>query len=165
MISMLELICSRYFLVATLLSLLFLGYVRWLWKRYFKESTEAKLDVGNLLAAISIGITAVSILLPSTGAILIYYLKSLSPPKLPTTYPLFVAVLFFGVSLLVGVWNAFALPTETPGGKEARWTSPSIAHILFFVTQFVLFLSAIILVVWFFLHGLSVQDLMEKPKP
>src|SRR5688500_14256117 len=106
------------------------------WRDHFKRHDKATLSGSTLLEASSLGVTAVSILLPTTGALLIYYLSRLTAESLHSAYPLITAIVLFGLSLFVGLWNTFSLATQY-SGTDVTWRKGQIGHILFFGSQFI----------------------------
>ena len=134
------------------------------WRSYFKQHAKATLAGGTLLEAISIGVTAVSILLPTTGALLIYYLSRITADRLQSAYPLITAIVFLGLSLFVGLWNTFSLATQYSGSTDVTWTKGQIGHILFFASQFIFFAAAVLVLSLFLaFNTLDVTDLLKKP--
>lgn len=102
-------------------------------------------------------------MLPATGALLFYYLSQITAEKLFTSYGLVIAIGYFGLSLLIGLWNAFSLATQYEGGENAEWTGGDIIHALFFGAQFVCFIIGVGLVMcFFFTVSLNVESLLKK---
>ena len=162
MLSLVAVVSSWWFIGGGACSLVALGLLWFKWSSYFREHQKASLSIATLLEAVSIGVTGVSILLPSTGALLFYYLSLLTQENLSTTYPLVVTILFLSMSLLFGLWNAFSFSTEYSGGEAAIWTRDYIVHALFFAAQFVFFVVAVMILLFFFiLTPLDVTDLLR----
>lgn len=163
MISLTAALSSRWFawgLAGVVIALIVLAL---LWHKHFQKETEAALSISTLLEAVSIGVTAVSILLPATAALLIYYLSRITKDALLTTHPLVVALFFLGGSLLIGLLNAFSFATEYPGGVKVIWTRTSWGRALWFGAQFILFATAVVMIVLFFLFTpVDVTDALNK---
>lgn len=173
MIRTIELLTSTISIVSILVWLALLVALWFLWTSYFKSLDERekktgekailKLNIANILAAISLGVTGVSILLPTTGAILLYYLGQITQAKLQSAYPLVLAIVFFALSLLLGLWNAFSVATQYPNGEKLEWDKRYKWHALFFAAQFVsLFVGVMLLLFFFLVAPLAVEDLLKK---
>ena len=163
MLGVRELLSSGISIVAALLLLAGVVSLYCLWHSYFKANQSINLNIANLLSAISLGITGVSILLPTTGAILLFYLGQISSETISTSYPLLLAIFLFVFSLLFGLISAFSFSTQYPDGVKAEWTSDYKWHAVFFGAQFVWFFVGLLLVGWFFLTvPLSVTDLLQE---
>lgn len=164
MLSFVEVMRSWAFVWGVAFSLLAIGFLWFQWHDYFGRQTEIRLSIATLLDAISIGVTGVSILLPASGALLFYYLSKITQDKLPTSYPLFAAIVFFGSSLFLGLLNAFSFSTQYPDGEGVVWTRRYLWHALFFASQFIFFAVAIAILVLFFIRTpLDVNGLLKQP--
>lgn len=154
---------SASFKVATGLSFLALLAFWIIWRGYFKNRNELTLSIPTLLEVISIVMTSVSILIPSTGAISIYYLSRINADQLPSAYPLGTVLIWLGLSLTVGIWNALSLGTQYPGGQDLTWKRDHIGHAVFFAAQGIFFFVGIVILTVFFVSTpVDVTDLLRK---
>jgi len=134
------------------------------WRAYFRRAAELRLSIAALLEAISIGVTSVSILLPTTGALLLYYLSQITADQLASAYPLLIALLCLGASLVVGIWNAFSLATQNPGGEQVTWRKDQIGYAIFFAAQCVfLFVGMIVILLFFAFTPFEISGLLKEP--
>jgi len=134
-------------------------YVWWDWRRTAKIS----LSSAAVFEVISISITAVSILLPTIGALLIYYLSRITPAEVSTAYPLIVAIGWFGLSLISGLWNAWTFITEKCIDGVMSFTKHPIAVIVWLSVQIVAFVVAVVvLTVFFLVTPLDISGLLKQ---
>lgn len=149
MVLILDIFLSKSFLIPFFIVLVIWIFLYIQWKNYFNGLKEVTLITQNFYSSISSGLTIVSILFPSTVALLIYYLKS-TTEDWASVKPLLSALVFFLFSVVIGVYTAFSLATQTTDNKikiTQQYKSPP----LFLAVQLLVLLSGIFLVTIFFL--------------
>lgn len=157
-----DLVQSKPFITGVILAVLLALGLCGLWSNHFKGGRSAKVVVAHLLDTINLYMTGMAILLPALVALLIYYAQKIAPNQVSTTFPLVTAILFLSLSLILGFWLAFSISTQSGGEETLEWNSSHIWFPIFFGTQFILFLVAVVLTVWFLLTmSISVHDLRQ----
>lgn len=135
----------------------FIVCARW-WMRYLrgtktKPAQTLTVSISNLLQVINLGVTAVSILLPATGA-LVVYMASHGGAYRTAVIRLMFSVVMLGLSLFVGLWNAFDYVLRL-GVERATWDKDDVGYPLFFMLQFVLLIVGTFWIFGAFVGGVA----------